>query len=89
MPEKAARGRRVQGTEFRERITHRQQETGKVQFRKSQEKGGQGRACPHQWETQQKSLERAEIPTLMALSAGRDRQWWQRTCSQMVKPAWG
>lgn len=45
--------------------------------------GGQGRN-PYK---ERKSLQRAEIPALMGLSAGQDRQWWQITRSQMGKPS--
>lgn len=76
IPENAARGRCVLGTEVRGGITHRQQETGKAQFRQSQEKWGHGRACIHQWGTGQKSLQRAEIPAENRNPCTHESQCW-------------
>lgn len=88
MPEKAARGRCVLGTEVRGGITHRQQETGKVQFRQSQEKwegivpiSGEQARNPYKeqklLQRAEKFLHRAEIPTKSRNPYAHESQFWQ------------
>lgn len=87
MPGKAERGRCVLGIEIGEELPMNRRRQGKCSSGKARRSEGMAGLVPI-------SGDRAEIPAesrnpfTHGLSAAEDRQWWQRSCSQMVKPSW-